>query len=157
MALEIVGMIGVKPDGAPGASVHVIGGGIDTDYLVDFARAHEEAGFDRVLVGYTSGSADGFLVTSYASSKTESLKFLLAHRPGFVMPTLAARKAATLDNFTGGRLALHIITGGHANKTARTVAIRQDEPINTRALLAIFRQIVANNRAGGWRLLNTRG
>jgi len=44
-----------------------------------------------------------------------------------------------------------IITGGHDNKTARTVAIRRGETINGRALLAMFRQIIANNRAGGWR------
>jgi hypothetical protein len=44
-----------------------------------------------------------------------------------------------------------IITGGQDNQTARTVAIRQDEKINTRALGEMFRQIIANNRAGGWR------
>jgi hypothetical protein len=44
-----------------------------------------------------------------------------------------------------------IITGGHDNQTARTVAIRQDEKINTRALGEMFAQIIANNRAGGWR------
>ena len=44
-----------------------------------------------------------------------------------------------------------IITGGHDNQTARTVAIRQNEKINTRALGEMFRQIIANNRAGGWR------
>ena len=44
-----------------------------------------------------------------------------------------------------------IITAGHDNKTARTVAIRQAEPIPTRPLLEMFRQIIANNRAGGWR------
>ena len=46
-----------------------------------------------------------------------------------------------------------IITAGHDNKTARTVAFRRDEAINERALLAMFRQIIANNRAGGWRKL----
>jgi hypothetical protein len=44
-----------------------------------------------------------------------------------------------------------IITAGHDNKTARTVAFREGETINEPALLAMFRQIVANNRAGGWR------
>ena len=44
-----------------------------------------------------------------------------------------------------------IITGGHDNQTARTVAVRQGEPINGRALGVMFRQIIANNRAGGWR------
>jgi hypothetical protein len=46
-----------------------------------------------------------------------------------------------------------IITGGHANKTARTVAIRAGEAINEPALAEMFRQIVAHNRAGGWRRL----
>ena len=46
-----------------------------------------------------------------------------------------------------------IITGGHDNQTARTVAVRQGETINRRALSAMFKQIIANNRAGGWRKL----
>ena len=46
-----------------------------------------------------------------------------------------------------------IITAGHDNKTARTVAVRQNETINKRALLEMFKHIVANNRAGGWRKL----
>jgi hypothetical protein len=50
-----------------------------------------------------------------------------------------------------------IITAGHDNQTARTVAFRRDEPINDRALLAMFRQIIANNRAGGWRKLKRAG
>jgi hypothetical protein len=50
-----------------------------------------------------------------------------------------------------------IITAGHGNKTARTVAIHRGEPINEAALLGLFRAIIANNRAGGWRKLTTRG
>ena len=46
-----------------------------------------------------------------------------------------------------------IITGGHDNQTARTVAVKRGEKINKRALGAMFRQIIANNRAGGWRAL----
>ena len=46
-----------------------------------------------------------------------------------------------------------IITAGHENKTARTVAFRKGDPINENALLTMFKQIVANNRAGGWRKL----
>ncbi len=49
-----------------------------------------------------------------------------------------------------------IITGGHDNKTARTVAVRAGETINGPALAEMFRQIIANNRAGGWRAV-TRG
>ncbi|MEV6412693.1 DUF1801 domain-containing protein [Kribbella sp. NPDC051718] len=46
-----------------------------------------------------------------------------------------------------------IITGGHDNKTARMISIHEDEPINEPALTAMLRQIIANNRAGGWRKL----
>ena len=46
-----------------------------------------------------------------------------------------------------------IITAGHQNKTARTVSIRQDETINAAALTNMFKQIIASNRAGGWRKL----
>jgi hypothetical protein len=49
-----------------------------------------------------------------------------------------------------------IITAGHDNKTARTVACRRGETINESALLTMFRQIIANNRAGGWRKLKAR-
>jgi len=46
-----------------------------------------------------------------------------------------------------------IVTGGHTNSTARTVAVKQGESVNEAALLAMFRQIIANNRAGGWRVV----
>jgi hypothetical protein len=49
-----------------------------------------------------------------------------------------------------------IITGGHDNKTARTVAVGEGQPVNASALSAMFRQIIANNRAGGWRKLKAQ-
>jgi len=49
-----------------------------------------------------------------------------------------------------------IITSGHDNKTARTVAVRQGESIKARALSTMFKQIIANNRAGGWRKLKSK-
>jgi hypothetical protein len=49
-----------------------------------------------------------------------------------------------------------IITAGHGNLTGRQIAIYEGEPINEPALLALFRAIIANNRAGGWRKLKGR-
>ena len=46
-----------------------------------------------------------------------------------------------------------IITGGHGNQTARTVAVREGEEVPAGPLLEMFRRIIANNRAGGWRRL----
>ncbi|MFN6570301.1 LLM class flavin-dependent oxidoreductase [Dendronalium sp. ChiSLP03b] len=113
MPLEFIGMIGTREASElHGTAVSLTGGSIDTAYVRKFAKVHEDGGFDRVLVGYSSTGPDGFNVVNYAANVTEKLKFLLAHRPGFVAPTLAARKLATLDHFTSGRVAVHIITGG---------------------------------------------
>src|SRR5229473_110515 len=110
MPVRIVGMIGVTPP-SNDTTLHVIEGGLSPSYLAQFARAHDEADFDLALVGHTSSSAEGFLVALYAAGHTNRLGYLVAHRPGFVAPTLMARKIATFDHLTGGRLAVHIITG----------------------------------------------
>lgn len=44
-----------------------------------------------------------------------------------------------------------IINQGHGNATARAVQIHRGDPVNGPALLTIFRAVIANNRAGGWR------
>jgi hypothetical protein len=74
---------------------------------------------------------------------------------GNVCALLAAKDHVNVFLYDGGIVAdpEGIITGGHDNKTARTVAIRREETINAAALLAMFKQIIANNRAGGWRKL----
>jgi hypothetical protein len=88
----------------------------------------------------------------------ETIKF--KHRPYFVLQgnvcaLLAAKDHVNVFLYDGAIVPdpENIITGGHENTTARTVAIRQGEAINTRALRAMFEQIIANNRAGGWRRL----
>ncbi len=110
MPVRIIGMIGVTPPSSD-ATLHVIEGGLSPSYVAEAARAHETSGFDLVLVGYSSSSAEGFLVALHAAEQTQRLGFLIAHRPGFVAPTLMARKVATFDHLTQGRIALHIITG----------------------------------------------
>ncbi|MGD9806526.1 MAG: LLM class flavin-dependent oxidoreductase [Hyphomicrobiaceae bacterium] len=110
MPARIVGMIGVTPPKSD-AQLIIIEGTLSPEYVVSSARAHEAAGYDMALVGYTSSSAEGFLVALHAANATERIKMLVAHRPGFVQPTLMARKIATFDQLTRGRLAIHIITG----------------------------------------------
>ena len=110
MPVRVIGMIGVAPPSGE-ATVHIIKGGISAPYLRSYAQAHDQADFDLALVGYTASSAEGFLVAQHAAQHTERLGFLIAHRPGFVAPTLAARKIATFDHLTEGRVAIHIISG----------------------------------------------
>lgn len=74
---------------------------------------------------------------------------------GNICALLAAKDHVNVFLYDGGIVPDPdgIITGGHDNKTARTVAIRQGEPTPEAPLLAMFRQIIANNRVGGWRKL----
>jgi hypothetical protein len=81
-------------------------------------------------------------------------------RPYFVLQgnicaLLAAKGHVNVFLYDGGIVPdpEGIITSGHDNETARTVAVREGEPINAAALGAMFEQIIANNRAGGWRKL----
>jgi hypothetical protein len=100
------------------------------------------------------------LVHAAEPEVVETIKF--RDRPYFVLQgnicaLLAAKDHVNVFLYDGGIVPdpEGLITGGHDNKTARTVAIREGETINGRALKAMFRQIIANNRAGGWRRLKS--
>jgi hypothetical protein len=89
---------------------------------------------------------------------TETIKF--TNRPYFVLQgnicaLLAAKDHVNVFLYDGAIVPdpEKIITGGHDNETARTIAIHQGETINAPALTAMLKQIIANNRAGGWRKL----
>ncbi|KDB06486.1 Alkanesulfonate monooxygenase [Burkholderia sp. lig30] len=109
MPVDIIGMI----TATPGAEVDVPGGAaVQPDYVRRFAHAHEAAGFDQILVGHFSNAADGVVVAACATAATERIRLLHAHRPGVIAPSAAARQIATLDVFSGGRLAINIVSGG---------------------------------------------
>ena len=74
---------------------------------------------------------------------------------GNICALLAAKEHVNVFVYDGGIVPdpEGIVTGGHDNATARTIAFHQGDVINAPALLAFFRQIIANNRAGGWRAL----
>jgi hypothetical protein len=74
---------------------------------------------------------------------------------GNVCALLAARDHVNVFLYDGGIVPdpAGLITGGHDNKTARTISIREGDKIKARALRTMFKQIIANNRAGGWRKL----
>jgi alkanesulfonate monooxygenase len=120
MPVEIIGMVGTRDASeiqGPLVDGPVVdwtdGPVIDPEYLTSISRAHEDSGFDRVLVGYGAVGPEGWAVAATVLHTTRHLKVLIAHRPGFVQPVLLARQAATLDHLTGGgRIAIHFITGG---------------------------------------------
>jgi alkanesulfonate monooxygenase len=116
MSIEFIGLIDTREQSeikrAPGPI-------IDREYTRRITRAHEDAGFDKVLIGTASVFPEGTQVAAYAAQHSERLGFLVSHRPGFVAPTVAARVFATLDQFAGGRISLHTITGGSDAEMAR--------------------------------------
>ena len=109
MAIEFIGMVHHKRQ----SEIHAAGPEVmDLDFIRTLAVAHDDAGFDRVLVGYYGNAPDSFLLGQLIASHTRQLGVLIAHRPGFVSPPVAARKFATLDQITGGRAAIHAVSGG---------------------------------------------
>src|ERR1700712_1702645 len=109
MAVEFIGYVASRESSE---IIPPTGPVIDRSWISTVAKAHEQVGFDRALVAYGSSSPDAFQIVAFAAHETSSLNFLLAHRPGFVFPTLAARQLASLDHFSNGRMAVHIISGG---------------------------------------------
>jgi hypothetical protein len=77
---------------------------------------------------------------------------------GNVCALLAAKDHVNLFLYDGGIVPdpEGIITAGHENKTARTISFYRGDTINEAALAVMLKQIVANNRAGGWRKLKAR-
>ena len=121
MTIEFIGMIQPREQSE---ILPARGPAIDPGYLVASAQAHEafaseDGGFDRVLIGWFSNGPDGFQLAAHAAAHTKQVGFLVAHRPGFQSPTTAARAFATLDQLTGGRAAIHVISGGDDVDQAR--------------------------------------
>jgi len=110
MSLEFIGYVGHFSNSE---ALRRTGPALDIDYIEAVAKAQEYVGFDRVLVAFHSTSAESILIGQHVASVTERVKLMIAHRPGFTAPTLAARQLATLDQFSRGRVAVHIITGGN--------------------------------------------
>ncbi|MFI6982265.1 LLM class flavin-dependent oxidoreductase [Embleya sp. NPDC050154] len=112
-----------------GDSRHVVGGGhgapVTTSgrdrpptvaYLSQIARAAEDLGFVGALTPTGAWCEDAWLTTAMVAQHSERLKFLVAFRPGFVSPTLAAQMASTFQRHTRGRLLLNVVTGGESQE-----------------------------------------
>ncbi|MGU3499697.1 LLM class flavin-dependent oxidoreductase [Mycobacterium sp. C31M] len=118
-----------------GDSREIVGSGDDADrvagpsasrirpptisYLGEVARTAELLGFEAVLTPTGTWCEDAWITTAALSQTTSRLKFLVAFRPGFISPTLAAHQAATFQRVSGGRLLLNIVTGGDPVEQAR--------------------------------------
>jgi alkanesulfonate monooxygenase len=116
MTVEFISLINVwesselrpRPNGAP-----------DAKYIREYARSLEDGGFDYTLVAYHSAGYDPFTVSATIAACTDRIKPIVALRPNTMHPTVAAQSLATLDQLSGGRAVVHIISGGSDVEQAR--------------------------------------
>lgn len=81
-------------------------------YLTKVAQTAEEAGFEGILIPTGTPYLDAWLVGSAIVHHTTKITPLVAFRPGFIAPPLAAKMASTLDQLSKGRLAVNVVSGG---------------------------------------------
>jgi alkanesulfonate monooxygenase len=118
----------------------------DKDYTLRLALAHEEHGWDRVLFACGSGTPDPNAAAAYVAGQTQTLQLLLAHRPNVSYPTFAAKTFATIDQISGGRVAVHFITGGtdHEQQGEGDYLTKDERYARTREYMAIVKQVWAS-------------
>ncbi len=83
----------------------------DLRYLIQLAQAAEINGFEAVLTPTGQWCEDAWLTTAMLIGSTESLKYLVALRPGLISPTLAAQMAATFQRISAPRRGVHLRRG----------------------------------------------
>lgn len=89
------------------------------EYLTQIAIACDQLGYDAMLTPCGTGCEDAWLATASLIPVTERIKFLVAFRPGFLSPTLAAQMASTYQRMSNGRLLINIVTGAEPRELNR--------------------------------------
>ena len=112
MTIEFVNLIGTR---TPGTSFDgpPLAAPIDIAWAQRYARTLDEVGFDYTLVPYMSAGYDPFVMSGAILAATTRLKTVVAVRPNISFPTVAAQALATLDQVSGGRTIVHVISGGN--------------------------------------------
>lgn len=128
------------------------GAQIDPAYLIRYARAVEDAGFDYTLQPYGSASFDPFITATTLAAHTERVTPIIALRPNNIHPTYAAKTLATLDQVSGGRVAVHFIAGGNDVEQAREgdFATKSQRYARTEEYIRILRRAWESDEPFDW-------
>lgn len=84
----------------------------DHTYFLQVAQAAERLGYQGVLLPTGKSCEDPWITAAALAAETKHLKYLVAVRPGLMLPTVAARMAAALDRVSNGRLLINVVAGG---------------------------------------------
>jgi len=117
-------------------------------YVREIAQAVDRLGYDGVLLPTGRGCEDAWTIASSIVTHTERLRFLVALRPGTVLPSEAARQASAFDRLSGGRLAVNVVVGGRPQELAGDgIFLGHDERYDQAAeFLAIWRALLRGER-----------
>jgi alkanesulfonate monooxygenase len=116
MPVEFISATHITPVG--NAHGHNLSG-FDPAYTRNFARMLDDGGYDWSLIAYHSAAPDSLQLAQFVAEHTERVKPIIAHRPGFQYPTQFAKGVAGLELISGGRVAIHIISGGSDEEQRR--------------------------------------
>ncbi len=131
--------------------------GMDTSWaqVRRLAQRSEALGFDLTLIaelflndikGIAAPSLDAWTTAAMVAAVTERLELMVAVRPTFHNPAIFAKQAASLDQLSGGRLALNVVSSWWADE-ARRYGVRFDAHDDRYAVTAEWLAVVA----GAWR------
>ncbi|MBW9075845.1 LLM class flavin-dependent oxidoreductase [Agrobacterium deltaense] len=98
---------------------------VDLGYYKQLALAYDQLGYTGAL--FATGAHDVWVLAGALLSYTERLKFLVAIHPGLVAPTLLAKMAATLQEFSRGRLLINVVSGDAKMLGAYGMTMPHDE------------------------------
>lgn len=120
----------------------------DIGYLREIAVAADRLGYGGILLPTGINCLDGWQVGAAIAPFTRKLNFLLALRPGFVTPGLAARQALAFDRISDGRLRINIVTGGQPGELGGDgLLLDHDERYAlTDEFLTIWRRLLADGQ-----------
>ena len=97
-------------------------------YVSQLARRSEQIGFDLSLIaelnlndikGVDAPSLDAWSTSAALAAVTERLELMIAVRPTFHLPALLAKQAANIDNISGGRVSLNVVSSWWAEEAKK--------------------------------------
>ncbi len=117
-------------------------------YLREIAEAVDRLGYDGVLLPTGRGCEDAWTIASSIVTHTERLRFLVAVRPGTVLPSEAARQASAFDRLSEGRLAVNVVVGGRPSELAGDgIFLNHDERYaQAQEFLHVWRALLSGER-----------
>ncbi|NSX92240.1 LLM class flavin-dependent oxidoreductase [Agrobacterium tumefaciens] len=98
---------------------------VDLGYYRQLALAYDQLGYTGAL--FATGAHDVWVLAGALLSHTERLKLLVAIHPGLIAPTLLAKMAATLQEFSRGRLLINVVSGDAKMLGAYGMTMPHDE------------------------------